>query len=84
MSEWTGVFLFNCLLCLTAFWNHLPASPYSSYPLRGRRRVRLTHYEPRRAQRGLSELIMHYALFCLVGFALDRLRFGNARNKKAK
>ena len=42
------------------------------------------HYEPRRAQRGLPELIMHYELFCIVGYALDRLRFGKARNKKAK
>ena len=39
------------------------------------------HYEPRRAQRGLPELIMHYELFTIVGYALDRLRFGKARNK---
>ncbi len=24
---------------------------------------------------------MHYELFCIVGFALDRQRFGKARNK---
>ena len=54
--------IMNYALCIKL--NHLPASPYSSYPLRGRRRVRLTrenyelcimHYELTPLPEGLNE-----------------------------